>query len=202
MRIPECSARQVIRGLAAALLFLLLGCVSHVSAGGRLPGPGRLAVMFAVLAAVGVGLTRARRGFDVQVLVLGVAQLVLHFAFHTAGTAAAEAPAMPSGRAHHHGGMVSGVVPGAGGHREMSVGMTLGHGAAALGVAVCLAYGDRLVRRLAALAAPRIRFLRLSPIPPAPPRLLPRGPRVLAARYGVLLARGRHRRGPPLPLPA
>ncbi|MEV0374482.1 hypothetical protein AB0I10_32635 [Streptomyces sp. NPDC050636] len=209
MQIPGSSARRAIRGLTGALLSLLLGCVSHVSAGGRLPGPEWLAVTFAVLAVAGVGLTRRRRAFDVLVLVLGGAQSVLHIVLHTAATAA-EVPAVPSGHLYHHGGMASGTTPDrAGTHyavhdgaHVMSAGMTLAHGAAALGTAVCLVYGDRLLRRLAAMIVPRFRLLRLSPFPAATPRLLPCGPLVLVARYGVLLACGLPRRGPPLPLPA
>ncbi|TJZ54637.1 hypothetical protein FCH28_12665 [Streptomyces piniterrae] len=196
--------------------------MSHVSAGGRLPGPGWLSVMFVLLAAMGVGLARRPRGFDVQVLVLGAAQLVLHVVFHAAGMAAAGPAAMPSGSlhhvagpmhdhagsmhhhvglAHHHGGMVVDPVSG-GGHHPTAAAMTLGHGAAVLITAVCLAYGDRLVRRLAAMVRPRLGFLQLSPLPPAAPQLLPGGPRVLVPRYGVLLARALPRRGPPPPRPA
>lgn len=203
VQISGSSAKRVIRGLTAALLCLLLGCVSHVSAGGRLPGWGWLTALFTVLALVGVVLCRRRRGFDVQVLVLGAAQLVVHIVFHLAGKAAAEVAGMSPGHAHLHGAMGSSAAPvSGGGHHAMSVDMTVAHGAAALGAAVCLAYGDRLVRRLAAMVVPRLGCLRLSPLPEPAPWLLPRGPRVLCVRYSVLLARGLPRRGPPLPVPA
>ncbi|WP_343240472.1 hypothetical protein [Streptomyces sp. SID14515] len=79
--------------------------------------------------------------------------------------------------------------------------MTGAHAAATLGTALCVLYGERVLRRLAALVAPLI-VLRWASSLPCPPRPRPAPPVVARIRFGALLARSRSRRGPPSVAPA
>ncbi|WP_241546446.1 hypothetical protein [Streptomyces sp. ScaeMP-e48] len=182
---------RAARGLLCGSACLLLGAVSHVVAGGRLPGAGVLALLFLALSVQGALLFGGRRRrFDVVTLVLGSTQFALHGAFHFLSEApgGAQHSGMPAGHEHpmtgHSGGHV------------MDAGMTLAHGAATLGTALCVIHGERVLRRLAALVVPRV-ALRPLPSLPCLPRLRPAPPVVARIRFGALLARSRHRRGPP-----
>ncbi|WNF31163.1 hypothetical protein RI138_03495 [Streptomyces sp. C11-1] len=139
-----------------------------------------------------------RRRFDVVTLVLGGTQFGLHNAFHFL------AAPQPVTHGHHLAGASGGhamhadsghAMDGGSGH-VMDTGMTLAHAAATLGTALCVIHGERVLRRLAALLAP---LLALRPAPPLPclPRLRRVPPVVTRIRFGALLARSRHRRGPP-----
>ncbi|MCR8944882.1 hypothetical protein NW249_22460 [Streptomyces sp. OUCMDZ-4982] len=174
--------------------------MSHVAAGGRLPGAGVLGLLFAALAVQGALLFGGRRRrFDVVALVLGGTQFALHNAFHfLSAPGRAHHPATVSGHGHGHGhGHHMAGPSGAGDGHVMDAGMTLAHAAATLGTALCVIHGERVLRRLAALLLPR---LALRPAPsslPCLPRSRPAPPGVVRIRFGALLARSRHRRGPP-----
>ncbi|MFJ6810153.1 hypothetical protein ACIQRK_29785 [Streptomyces anulatus] len=201
MRAPGGLPRRAARGLLCASACLSLGAASHVAAGGRLPGPGVLALLFLALAVQGALLLDGRRRpFGVVVLVLGVTQFALHHAFHflPAPGRAPHHPTMPSGHGHHM--PATPTVDAAPGH-AMDDGMALAHAAATLGTALCAMYGERVLRRVAALAVPRV-ALRLAPALPCPPRPRPAPPVVARIRFGALLARSRSRRGPPTAAPA
>ncbi|MEU5372390.1 hypothetical protein ABZ362_26050 [Streptomyces sp. NPDC005951] len=156
-----------------------------------------LALLFLVLTLQGTLLLGSRkRRFDVVVLVLGATQFALHNAFHflpatDGGTHAGR------GGGHgpqHHMAEASGD-PGAA--HAMDTGMILAHAAATLGSALCVLYGERVLRRLGALLAPRVVLRSASPLP-CPPRSRPVPPVVVRIRFGALLARSRSRRGPPV----
>ncbi|MFF8437039.1 hypothetical protein [Streptomyces bacillaris] len=172
--------------------------MSHVAAGGRLPGAGVLGLLFAALTVQGALLFGGRqRRFDVVTLVLGGTQFALHNAFHfLSAPGGAHHPATASGHGHEHGHHMAGP-SGTGDGHVMDAGMTLAHAAATLGTALCVIHGERVLRRLAALLLPRL-ALRTAPSSlPCLPRSRPAPPGVVRIRFGALLARSRHRRGPP-----
>ncbi|MET7873860.1 hypothetical protein [Streptomyces cyaneofuscatus] len=186
---------RAARGLLCGSACLLLGAVSHVAAGGRLPGAGVLALLFLALGLQGALLFGGRRRrFDVVTLVLGSTQFALHGVFHfLPAPGGAQHSAMTAGREHHTAGP-SGSHDG--GH-AMDPGMVLAHAAATLGTALCVIYGERVLRRLAALLVPRIALRTAPPSLPCLPRSRPVPPVVARIRFGALLARSCHRRGPP-----
>ncbi|MFG2288197.1 hypothetical protein ACGFOU_19310 [Streptomyces sp. NPDC048595] len=192
--------------------------MSHIAAGGRLPGAGALGLVLAVLTVQGVLLFGGeRRRFDVLALVLGGTQFSLHLAFHRLSMPDGGGCSMPLGHAGHSmashltgpgTGMSMPDMAGAGdgikaGH-SMTAAMTLAHAVATLGTALCVIYGERVLRRLAALLAamvvPDIRFGSSLPLPFAP-RLRPTPAAAARTGFGVLLARSRPRRGPPREVP-
>ncbi|MFJ9639457.1 hypothetical protein [Streptomyces sp. NPDC101178] len=186
---------RAARGLLCGSACLFLGAVSHVAAGGRLPGAGVLALLFLVLSAQGALLFGGRRRrFEVVTLVLGGTQFALHGAFHFLPVSGGGArSALPAGHEHR----MTGPGGGHGGEHAMDTGMTLAHAAATLGTALCVIHGERVLRRLAALFLPRV-ALQATPSLPCLPRLRPAPPVVARIRFGALLARTRHRRGPPV----
>ncbi|WP_405843169.1 hypothetical protein [Streptomyces platensis] len=223
MRRQGSWTRRTGTGLLHASACLLLGALSHVAAGGRLPGAGALGLTFAVLTAQGsVLFGGGRRRFDVVTLTLGGTQFSLHLAFHLLSMPDGGRCSMPSGRTGHsmagpltgHGmkmpmpemsGAGDGLRAGAGAGHSMTAAMTLAHAVATLGTALCVIYGERVLRRLAdlvaALAVPDIRFG--SPLPvPLVPRLRAVPTAAVRTGIGVLLARSKPRRGPPQEAPA
>ncbi|MFE1771068.1 hypothetical protein [Streptomyces sp. NPDC059008] len=215
MRRPGRGAGRTGRGLLCASACLLLGAASHVAAGGRLPGAGALGVLFAVLTVQGAVLFGGRRRrFDVTTLTLGGTQFALHLAFHHLSMRDG-GHAMSVGHAAHRmsgsmdesmagpymGGMTPADLAGAGGGHSLSPAMTLAHAVATLGTALCVVYGERVLRGLAALVVPDVCF-RAPAALPFTPRLRPALPSSAHPRFGVLLARSRPRRGPPSAAPA
>ncbi|GGR99372.1 hypothetical protein GCM10010284_35520 [Streptomyces rubiginosohelvolus] len=199
MRAPGGLPRRAARGLLCGSACLALGAASHVAAGGRLPGAGVLAVLFLALTLQGALLLGGRkRRFDVVVLALGATQFALHNAFHfLPAPGGGTHPGMPAGHGHgpqHH---MTGASGDPGATHAMDAGMILAHAAATLGSALCVLYGERVLRRLGALLAPRV-VLRSAPSLPCPPRSRPVPPVVVRIRFGALLARSRCRRGPPV----
>ncbi|MFF2538083.1 hypothetical protein [Streptomyces cyaneofuscatus] len=184
---------RAARGLLCGSACLLLGAVSHVAAGGRLPGAGVLALLFLALSLQGALLFGGRRRFDVVTLVLGSTQFALHGTFHfLPASGGAQHSAMAAGAGHH----AAGPSGGHDGEHAMDPGMAFAHAAATLGTALCVIYGERVLRRLAALFIPRV-ALRTAPHLPCLPRSRPVPPVVARIRFGTLLARSCHRRGPP-----
>ncbi|MFE7140331.1 hypothetical protein ACFVAG_21510 [Streptomyces sp. NPDC057644] len=161
-----------------ALLFLALTVQGALLFGGRLSG--------------------GRRRFDAVVLVLGGTQFALHHAFHLLPASGGNPhPATASGHGHH---MPAGHAMEGAGH-AMDAGMTLAHAAATFGSALCVLYGERVLRRLGALLTPLV-ALRPAAALPCPPRARLVPPVVARIRIGALLARSRSRRGPPAAAPA
>ncbi|MFJ5869008.1 hypothetical protein ACIQEY_31950 [Streptomyces parvus] len=161
-----------------------------------------LALLFLALTVQGALLLGGRRRrFDVVVLVLGATQFALHNAFHfLPDPGGGTRPGMPAGHGHgaqHHMAGASGASGDPGTAHAMDTGMTLAHAAATLGSALCVLYGERVLRRLGALLTPRV-VLRPAPSLPCPPRTCPVPPVVVRIRFGALLARSRSRRGPPV----
>ncbi|MET9769886.1 hypothetical protein [Streptomyces sp. NPDC006415] len=167
-----------------ALLFLALTVQGALLSGGRLFS-GRL--------------SGGHRRFDAVVLVLGGTQFALHHAFHLLPASGGNPhPATASRHGHH---MPAGHAMDAGAGHAMDAGMTLAHAAATFGSALCVLYGERVLRRLGALLTPRV-TLRPAPALPCPPRARLVPPVVVRIRIGALLARSQSRRGPPAAAPA
>ncbi|SEE06545.1 hypothetical protein SAMN05428939_7216 [Streptomyces sp. TLI_105] len=183
-------------------------------------------MVFVGLTLVGTALFggRRRRRFDVSVLVLGATQFAQHLVFHRLTMP----PADGSGHGvtadgHHHGaGMAMsthGAVPmhmpmpthmtmpadmgAAGSGHGTTASMTSGHALATLGTALCVIYGERVLRRLAALLLPGLPLLAPAAFCPVTPEGRPPAPFTAGhVRLRVLLARCRPRRGPPPVIPA
>ncbi|MCD9899945.1 hypothetical protein LUR56_07145 [Streptomyces sp. MT29] len=154
-----------------------------------------LALLFLALSLQGALLFGGRpaAALDVVTLVLGSTQFALHGAFHfLPAPGGTQHSAMAAGGGHHAAGP-SGTHDG--GH-AMDPGMALAHAAATLGTALCVIYGERVLRGLAALFVPRRRLRTAAPLP-CLPRSRPVPPVVARIRFGALLARSCHRRGPP-----
>ncbi|MEU0625787.1 hypothetical protein ABZ329_33590 [Streptomyces rubiginosohelvolus] len=156
-----------------------------------------LAVLFLALTVQGALLLGGRkRRFDVVVLALGATQFALHNTFHfLPAPGGGTHPGMPAGHGPQH--RMTGASGDPGAAHAMDAGMILAHAAATLGSALCVLYGERVLRRLGALLAPRV-ALRSAPSLPCPPRSHPVPPVVVRIRIGALLARSRSRRGPPV----
>ncbi|MCX5206233.1 hypothetical protein OG897_33115 [Streptomyces sp. NBC_00237] len=208
MHRPGSWLRRTRGGLACASACLLLGALSHVAAGGILPGPGPLGVLFVALALLGSALFGERRyRFDIVTLTLGGTQFVLHLAFHrlTMPDPDRRAPHMADGGGpahhamggHHAGAMSAEAASHSAGH-SMGVAMTAAHALATLGTALCVIHGERVLRRLATLVLPRC-LLAVFPVArPVPPEISPTPPpAAVRVRFGVLLASSCLRRGPP-----
>lgn len=214
---PDSWLKRTSKVLLCASACLFLGAVSHVAAGGQLPGPGGLGLLFAGLTVLGVVLFGGRRRrFDATTLALGGTQFGLHLALHRLSLLPhgegphTMAPA-PSSIGHHsmaghtaatHAGMNAAELPHAGAGHALTATMTLAHALATLGTALCVVYGERILRRLAALVLPRSPLTVLAPLPLPPEPRLPAPPVADHVRHGVLLSRSRPRRGPPLVIPA
>ncbi|MCJ1676225.1 hypothetical protein MTF65_02385 [Streptomyces sp. APSN-46.1] len=101
------------------------------------------------------------------------------------------APMPTGGIGHHtmaahapgtHAGMDATDMAPAGPGHAMTATMTLAHALATLGTALCVVYGERILRRLAALVLPRSPLAALTPLP------LPPGPRLPATSARALPA--------------
>jgi hypothetical protein len=204
---PGSGAVRIARGLVCALAALLLGDGAHIVAGGHPPGLLVLLLSFVVLAFVGVALAEFERGFTFIAAVLGGGQLFLHLAFSYASAPAivitepGHAVIVESGGGH---GVMPASGAGAAGMSQAadvaswSPAMTLAHVAATLAAAALMAYGERAVWRLAQVVLPLL-WVFLRPAAPPLPKPLPiSAPVAVVRRYGVLLARSRPRRGPPV----
>ncbi|WP_079126269.1 hypothetical protein [Streptomyces sp. ERV7] len=217
MRGPGNWLRRTRVGLLGGFACLLLGAVGHVAAGGHLPDATGLAGIFAVLAVVCGALHGLRRHrFAVSTVVLGSVQGVLHFVFHAMagghttagghGGMRAQPPAhgAHAGHAGHHGmpmpdtDAATEAASEVSGH-TMDPGMSLAHTFAALGTAVCLVQGERVLQRLAALLLrPLLRIGAPSAVPVPPGQPEPGPDDTLPVLHGVLLSRVHPRRGPPM----
>ncbi|MFJ9823051.1 hypothetical protein ACIRSU_01595 [Streptomyces sp. NPDC101160] len=219
MRGRDSWQRRTSKGLLCASASLFLGAVGHVAAGGSLPGARGLGIVFTGLTVLGAVLFGGRRRhFDVTVLTLGVTQFALHLVFHrmTMMPADGSGHGAMAGRHHHGAGMTMPAhmtmpadmamptdTGAADSGPDMTAAMTSGHALATLGTALCLIYGERILRRLAALLLPRLPLLAPTVSCPAPPAGRPPAPFTAGhVRLGVLLTRCRPRRGPPPVIPA
>ncbi|MFJ4777887.1 hypothetical protein [Streptomyces sp. NPDC088762] len=208
MRGPGTWLRRTRTGLLCASACLSLGAASHVLAGGQLPGVASTVGLFAALSIVCALLLGGRpRRFEATTIALGVVQFSLHFAFHSLSAGHDGGPGMASGQQAHHSmtgmGHVSPMHAGTdmagmvhAGH-AMTPAMTLAHGLATVGTALCVVYGERILRRLAALLLPSLSPGALPALPAVPERLRLAPAAPAAPRFGVLLARMCPRRGPP-----
>jgi hypothetical protein len=191
------------RGLLCASASLFLGALSHVAAGGSLPGARGLVLLFAALTVLGTALFGGRRRhFGVTTLVLGAAQFGLHLAFHRLSMIPSGAAAGQHSPPGHHGAAHAPMHPvetaHAGSGHSMTAAMTSAHALATLGTALCVVYGERVLRHLAALVLPRLDLSAFEQTPVPPEGRMPFPPTDDHVHVGMLLARSHPRRGPPL----
>ncbi|MFJ7414960.1 hypothetical protein ACIQWZ_29775 [Streptomyces sp. NPDC098077] len=207
MREPGDRLRRTRAGLLGASTCLLLGAVGHVAAGGRLPGATGLAGLFAVLTVLcGALSVPLRHRFATVVLALGLGQGALHLVFHAMDAGTGHPAVMPHGTRMEHmastGHQNGPAGPGAAGHSmdmDMDMGMASAHTLAALGAAVCLIHGERVLVRVSGLFLRPLLRAFVAATAAALPRVLTRAPvpLTLPAPHGTLLARAVCRRGPP-----
>lgn len=209
MREPGNRLRRTRAGLLGASTCLLLGAVGHVAAGGRLPGATGLAGLFAVLTVLCGALSAPlRHRFATVVLALGLGQGALHLVFHAMDAGTGHPAVMPHGTRMEHmastGHQNGPAGPGAAGHSmdmdmDMDMGMASAHTLAALGAAVCLIHGERVLARVSGLFLRPLLRAFVAATAAVLPRVLTRAPvpLTLPAPHGTLLARAVCRRGPP-----
>ncbi len=191
VRGPGNWLRRTRAGLLGASACLLLGAAGHMAAGGRLPGATGLAGLFAVLTVVCGALSALRRHrFAAIVVALGLAQSLLHLVFHAMAGGHGGAPVPHTmnsalmehaGLARHHGMPVG---SGASEH-STDLGMALAHTLAALGAAVCLIRGERVLGRLSGLLLrPLLRAFVAATVPSLPQRPGTEPDSILPAPHG------------------
>ncbi|MER6202475.1 hypothetical protein ABT234_34535 [Streptomyces sp. NPDC001586] len=184
MRGPDRWLRRTSRGLLCASACLSLGAAGHIAAGGRLPGAGDLALVFAGLTVLGTLLFGGRRRrFDVTTLVLGATQFVLHLAFHRLSMpGGSPLPAMASmsdgmgGRqamAGHappgaHEAMSAAAMTHPGSGHAMTTTMTLAHALATFGTSCASSTGSESCGGWALCSAPASAFAEQRPCPYRP----------------------------------
>ncbi len=222
---------RVARGLVAAGIATFVAAFSHVAAGGGAPGSAGLALAVAFSAVTCVLLTR--RALSLPLLAISV--LMSQFAFHLLfevgsasgmATTASGIGGVAAGHTAHHGISGAMIASTAGStastHPHDGGWMWVAHAIAALATIALLHRGERMLRRLLALArtplAAGVRAARL-PIVVAAALLDPGAPRAVLTRQrdvvrlvlerarlgvvdrlaecGVVFTRLRHR-GPPV----
>lgn len=185
---------SVARGAVAAALATFVALLSHVSAGGEMPGWIGIAVPLALSFVACSALAGRRLSWWRFSLAVVVSQILFHTLF-VLGSFDATA-------GHVHGALPvsTGEVVASG---PMDAAMLLGHAVAAAVTALALHRGERTIALLRVLAGRAAAWLRARvrvavPFGPAPVR------RVLAdvvapvRPVAVLLADSAHRRGPPV----
>lgn len=200
----QSRAPRVIRGVVAASLATFVAFVSHVSAGGSVPG--WLGIVVPWVLSVTVCVVLAGRRLSLWTMAAGVA--VSQALFHTLFVLGAPGPATSAQLAHHaHGPMP--MLAGADATAAIAPtdpAMWMLHGLAAVVTVAALYRGERALLRLRALAVQLAAWVRRQLIRPLVVAILLPRARVLAD-----LMHGRHivpaphltslrRRGPPLPL--
>ncbi|WP_435186722.1 hypothetical protein [Streptomyces sp. bgisy126] len=135
-------------------------------------------------------------------LALGASQFGLHLTFHHLSMISTGAAAGPHSMPGHDDGThahmhMAEMAPAGSGH-SMTPAMTSAHALATLGTALCVIYGERVLRHLATLVLPRLDFSALEPVPVRPEDRMPVPPADGHVHVGALLARSHPRRGPPL----
>lgn len=187
------------RGPVVATLATGAALLSHVAAGGAVPGALGVLVPWALAVALSTALAGRRLALWRTVLSVGASQLL----FHTLFVVGAPSGAATAG--HGHGGHGSTLPPrGTGTLPDLLVAdptMWLWHGGAATATVAALYGGERLVTRLRALADRAAAWLRPGlPTPVAVP-VAPERPVVPDWSTGTVPARPEvspsRRRGPP-----
>ncbi len=200
---PRSRATRVLRGTLAATAATFLALVSHVTAGGAVPGWVGVAVPWVLSVAICTLL--AGRALSVVRLSLAVtaSQFVFHTLFVLGMFGGTDAPSAALG-AHEHSSMPMISMLPAPGVPMADAGMWAWHGIAAIATIAVIHRGERAVRRLSALAAElrawvrrRIQRLVLVLVPAVTARLpIVRAPRVITSPGWHPSAIGL--RGPPL----
>ncbi|QEW01196.1 hypothetical protein F6J84_14550 [Microbacterium caowuchunii] len=200
---------RVVRGSLAASVATFVALLSHVSAGGAVPGPLGLLVPFVLSVFVCTVLAGPRLSAIRLSLAVTGSQALFHSLF-VLGVVSTGAPRLVTG--HDHAAVPSpatgAVLPATGALLPATDGrMLLWHLLAAALTTAALYRGERAARRLRALAAEALAWLRRwvpsllaeqSPAPRRAPIDVPRDHRV-----GDLVSpRANGRRGPPVALAA
>jgi len=183
-----------LRGLAAGSLTTTLALAFHLAGGGAQPSAVAIAGSFGGAIWLSIMIGRRRLSIPFLVVAVGASQVLLHtiFSVSTAGGA------LEGDAAHAGHGTPLELALGHGGHA-----MWWAHALAGIVTVLALARGERILRRLAELAAVAVRALlrvvlvvAVAPAATEPARVAPRRQVLRADRRGVVAAL----RGPPASL--
>ncbi|MBC9944202.1 hypothetical protein ICL81_06730 [Leucobacter sp. cx-328] len=195
---------HVVRGSAAAFCATFVALLSHVSAGGEMPGLLGVVVPLALSLFVSVLLAGRR----LSVIRLGVSVIASQTLFHSLFVLGTEQAGMVGGSGHQH--FVTADALPAPFLSDATVTLLHGdalmwasHGLGAVATVVFLTLGERTLDALRSLTLRTAQWLRHALVPAVRPVLIAapiRAPRIATARWTVLdelRAFALHRRGPP-----
>ncbi|MEV7694566.1 hypothetical protein AB0N73_14675 [Microbacterium sp. NPDC089189] len=198
---------RVLRGALAASVATFVALLSHVSAGGEMPGALGLAVPWTLSVAVCVLLAGRTLSLPRLLVGTGVSQALFHALF-VLGAAPVASTAIPGAHDHHMPGLSIVDAAGSGAAIPAAVGpdalMWAGHALAALVTAVALHRGERAVQRLGAVVLLCLRALRTRVLAALVlPHAAPAGTASVPARderpaMERVVGRALRRRGPPV----
>ncbi len=202
------GARRLTRGLGAAIASTLVALVSHVTAGGALPGPLGVVVPLVFSFTVCAVLAGVRMRWMRLSVSVAVSQLMFHVLFVLGATTPGTTTSPAAGHTGHHGadaaGLLTGTAEPAAHLAHASAGMWVAHALAGVVTVLALRHGEVVAARIAAVL---LRFARrLLVLLPRPTSVVarPAAAAVVVADDGpirrvLLLALGGvTRRGPPL----
>ncbi|MDQ0425618.1 MULTISPECIES: hypothetical protein [Cellulomonas] len=204
---PPDGARRLTRGLGAAIASTLVALVSHVTAGGALPGPLGVVVPLVFSFTVCSVLAGVRMRWMRLSVSVAVSQLMFHVLFVLGATTPGTTSSSAVGHAGHHGADAAGLLAGTAepvAHlAHASAGMWVAHALAGVVTVLALRHGEVVAARIAAVL---LRFARrLLVLLPRPTSVVarPAAAAIVVAdgpvRRVLLLALGGvTRRGPPL----
>lgn len=205
--LPTSRQSRAVRGLLAASFATLGAFLSHLSAGGPMPGWLGFAVPWVLSVLVCTGLAGRRLSLARLALGVGASQLMFHALF-VLGTAP-PGPTTPAPHLHTASAMASAAAGAAGTMPDALMpsdsSMWLWHGVAAVATIAVFHRGERTLARLRELAVQVVEWARhrLDTGAPVVLPLRPAGPSIVARREPRLLPRPQRcsvqRRGPPAP---
>lgn len=195
MRRHDRGAR-VARGAVAASLASFVALVSHVSAGGAVPGPVGIVVPLALSFVVCVALAGRRLSAWRLGLSVAVSQALFHALFVLGSYDVAAG-------VHAHGGAIPVVAGGSSAPAfAMDADMAVGHLVAAVVTTLALHRGERALAGLRALAGACVAWVRarvrVSAFVPVPVRCVRAAVVAVVTPVSTVVVRASARRGPPV----
>ncbi len=151
-------APRIARGAVAASVATFVALLSHVAAGGAMPGMLGIAVPWVLSFAVCVVLAGRSLSLVRLSLAVTVSQVLFHTLFVLGASAAPAASFVPAAAGHAHHGVV--VAAGASASGVVDPAMWLGHALAVVLTVAALYRGERAALRLLDLARASIAWVR------------------------------------------
>jgi hypothetical protein len=195
-------AARGLRGLAVALVATLVALVSHVTAGGAMPGAVGIVVPFAFSLMVCTVLAGRRLALWRISIAVGLSQLLFHALF-VLGTFTPSGPAVHGGHHHEPGMPMPAVEPASTALMQSGTSMWFWHGLAAVVTIAAVYRGESLARALAAAALRLLTWVRRAAVRCGGLRGVARIRRILARAAAderaprIEVVSSLRRRGPP-----